>query len=69
LGSYNKYKREICTKEGEGVPIVEKRERESTRVHTGATEKRIYLTLKVALNGTSILCREEGQKEENGTGL
>jgi len=39
------------------------------RVYTGAIEKRIYLTLKVVLNSTSVLYREEGQKKENGIRL
>jgi len=69
LGLYDKYERGIHTEKREGVPIVERRERGSMRVYTGAIEKRIYLTLKVALNSTSVLCREEGQKKENGTRL
>ena len=39
------------------------------RVHQGTTEKRVYPTLKVTLNNTSVLCRKEEQKEENGAGL
>ena len=69
MGPCNRYKRGIHTEKGEGVPIVERRERGSIRVHTGATEERIYPTLKVTSSGTGVLCREEGQKEENSTGL
>jgi len=39
------------------------------RIHTRAAKERIHLTLKVALNGTSVLCRKKGWKEVDGTGL
>ena len=38
-------------------------------VYTEATKERIYLTLKVTSNSTSVLHRKEGWKEENGTEL
>ena len=42
LGSCNRYKRGVCTKEGESIFIIEKRERGATRVYQGIVEKRVY---------------------------
>jgi len=69
LESHDRYKGRFCAKEGKGVPIVERRKGESTRIHIRTTEERIYLTLKVASNSTGVLCREKGWEEANGTGL
>ena len=69
MGPCNRYKRGIRTEKEEGIPIVERKERGSMRVHIGTTEERIYPTLKVTSNSTGVLCREEEQKEENSTGL
>jgi len=59
LGSCNQYEGRVCAKEGKSVSFVKGRERRSKRAHTRVTEKRIYLTLKVASNGASVLCRKE----------
>ena len=69
LRSCNRHEERIYTEEGKGIPTVEGRERRGTGVHTGTTEERIHLTLKVTPNGTSVLCRKEGWKEEDGIGL
>ena len=60
MGPHNRYERGIHTGKGEGVPIVKRRERGSMRVHTGATEERIYPILKVVSNSTSVFCKEKG---------
>ena len=59
----------VCTEKGEGIPIVKGRKRRGVRVHIGATGERIHSTLKVASNGTSVLCKKEGWEEANGAGL
>ena len=60
LGLCNRHEERVCAEEGEGVSIVEERERRSKSVHIRTTKERIYLTLKITSNGTSILCRKEG---------
>jgi len=69
LGPCDRYEGGVCTEKREGISIVKGRERRGVRVYTGATEKRIHPTLKVTLNGTSVLCRKEGQEEVDGAGL
>ena len=69
MGLYNRYEGGVCTKKREGISIVEGREGRGVRVHIGATEERIHLTLKVTSNGTSIPCRKEGWEEVDGVGL
>ena len=66
---YYWYKERICTKKREGVSIVKKEERRSAQVYLQTIEKRVYQTLKVASNSTSILCRKEEWEEVNGVGL
>jgi len=39
------------------------------RIHTGTIKERVYLTLKVVPNSTSVLCRKKGWKKEDGAGL
>ena len=69
LGLCNRYKEEICAKEGESVSVVKREERRGERVSQGAIEKRIYPTLKVVSNSISVFCWKKEWKEENGTGL
>ena len=69
VGSYDRGKREVCTKKGESLPVIKRRERRSVRIYQRITEKRVHQTLKVIPNGTSVLCREEGWKKKNGAGL
>ena len=67
--SHDRYKRGVCSEKGKGVPIVERGERRSMRVHSRTTEERIHQTLKVASNSTGVFRREERWQEENDTGL
>ena len=69
LGSCNQYEERICAKEGKGILLVKERERRGVRIHTGATEERIHLTLKVTSNSASILCRKERWQEVDGARL
>ena len=59
MGLCNRYEREICAEKEEVVSVVKGREGRSTKFHTRITEERIYLTLKVTSNSTSVLCRKE----------
>ena len=68
-GSCDQYEGRVHTKEGKNISIVKKRKRRGTRVHQGTTEKRVYQTLEVTSNSTGVLCRQEGWKEANSTGL
>jgi len=63
LGSCNRYKGRIYAKEGEGVSIVKGRERGGTRVHSRTIEERVYQTLKVASNGTSVFIEKKNSKK------
>ena len=51
------------------MSIVKNREREGLGVCKGLVEKGIYLTIKIIIDITSVLCAKEEQKEENGVGL
>ena len=69
VGSYNRGERGLCTKKRKGVPIVKRGERGGEGVYLETIEERIYLTIKITSDSTGILCRKEGQKEMDGTGL
>ena len=69
IGLYDRFEGEICTKERESVPLVQRRERGNKRVYLGVDKEGIYKTIKIIIDGTSILCRKEGWKEENSAGL
>ena len=69
LGLCHRHERRVCVKKGEGIPIVKRREGGSMRIHTETIEERVYLTLEVTPNGTSVFCREEGWEKEDGAGL
>ena len=47
------------------IYLLLREEREKVR----AVAEKIYLTVKVTTDSTSILCGEEGWKEEDGLGL
>jgi len=64
-----KCEKRVCAKEGEGVLIVERRERRGVQVHRGTVEEGLHQTLKVVSNGTSVFCKKEGWEEEDGTRL
>ena len=59
----------VCTKEGESVPIVERRKRESKGVCSRTVKKGVYPAIKVTANGASIFCGKEGQEEKDGVRL
>jgi len=67
LGSHNRYEGEICAEEEKGIPVVKRRKREGMRIYQETIEKRIYLTLKVASDSASVLCRKERWEEVDGT--
>ena len=67
--SYNRFKGGIYTEKRESLSIVQKKERRSEEVYLEADEEGIYLTIKFTIDCTSILCRKEEWKEENGTRL
>jgi len=52
-----------------GVPAVKEEKRRNAQVYIRIIEKRVYQTLKVASNSTSILCKKEGWKEIYDTEL
>ena len=63
------YKGGLYAKEREGVSIVKERKGRDVQVYFGTTEKKVYQILKVVSNGTSVLCRKEGQEETNSSEL
>jgi len=69
MGSYNRSKGGACTEEREGLSIIKRRKGGSKGVHQRIVKKRIYLVIKVTTNSASILCREKGWEEVDGTGL
>jgi len=57
----NRAKRGVFTKEREGVFVVERREGGSTSICGRSTAKRVYTTLQIAANFTSVLCSKKGR--------
>ena len=53
----------------EGVSVIKRGKRRGEKVYKGIAEEGIHMTVKVTTDGTSILCRKEGWKEEDGPGL
>jgi len=50
----------ICSKKGENIPIIKNRERESPGVHERSVDEKIYLTIKITIDITGVLCIKEG---------
>ena len=69
VGSHNRSKERVCTKEGESVSIIKGRKRGSKRVCSRAAKEGVHLTIQVTTDGASILCRKEGWEEADGTRL
>jgi len=69
VGSCDRGEGGICAKEGEGVPLIEGRERGSMRVCKGTIEEGLHLAVKITTNGASVLCRKEGWEKEDGARL
>jgi len=59
----------IEVKKGEDVSAVEGEERRDVQVHQRTIEKRVYQTLEIILNNTSIFCKKERWKEAYSAGL
>jgi len=59
----NRNEERIHAKKEESVSIVEGRERRGTQVHIRTVEERVYQTLKVASNSTSVsIGKKNGNK-------
>ena len=69
MGLYDRYKGGVYAEEKKGISIVEEREGRDIQVHIWTTKERVHQTLKIASNGTSVLCGKEGWEEEDGLGL
>jgi len=69
MGSYNKCEGRVHTEEGEGVSVVKGGKRRSERICERIVAEGIYSAVKITADGTSILCREEGWKKEDSSGL
>jgi len=69
MGSCDRSKRRICTKEEKGLSVVKGRKGGDERVYQKTVVERIYLTIKIITDSTSILCRKKGWKEADGAGL
>jgi len=66
---HNRFKGEICIKKRKNLSLVQRRERKSKRIYSGANEEEIYLTIKFTTNCTGILYRKEGWEEEDSIRL
>ena len=69
VGLYNRCEGRVCTEKREDISIVKRGKRRGKGVYLRAVEKGVYPTIKVTTDSTGILCREEEQKEKNGTRL
>ena len=69
MGPCNRDERRICTMEEKGVSIVKGGKEGGERVYQRAVAERIYLTVKITTDGTSILCRKKGWEEVDGAEL
>ena len=69
LESCNRVKRGVYAKKGEGVFIVEGRERGGTGICGGPTKKRVYLIFQVTPNFASTFHSQKRWKTKNGPGL
>ena len=69
LGPCHRIKGEVYTKERKGILIIERRKRGGTDIYRRPVEKRIYPTLQITSNITSILCGKKGWYMEDGTRL
>ena len=53
MGLRNRIERGICTKKGKSVFTVKRRKGGGTSIYERSTEKRIYSTIKIAIDLTS----------------
>jgi len=59
LGSCNRIKKRLCTKEGESVFSIEERKRGSISVHRRPIEKGIHSTIQITPDIASTLCSKK----------
>ena len=57
--SCDKYEGRFCAKKEKSVFIVKRKKRRGIQVYRQITEEKVYQTLKVISNSTSVLCRKE----------
>jgi len=69
MGSYDRIKGRVCTKEGKILPLVKGRKRGSEGVHLRTAKEEIYTSIEITSDSTSILCRKKGWEKANGTRL
>ena len=69
VGPHDRCEGRVCTEEWEGVSVVKGGKRRGKRIYKRTVKKRIHSAIEITINGASSLCREERQKEKNGTGL
>ena len=61
--------RRVCSEKRKDISIVKNRKRGGTEVFEKSVEKKIYLTIEITTDITSILCAKKEWKEENGSEL
>jgi len=54
MRSYNKGQERVCTKKRKNIFVVERGERKGAQVHKWTIEERVYQTLEITLNSTSV---------------
>ena len=55
--------------EQESVSAIKRGKRRGAQIHIRTIEERVYQTLKVISNSTSVLCRKKKWKKAYGIGL
>ena len=69
MGPHDRCEGKVYTKEGEDVSIVKGEKRRDKKIHKRVAKKEIHSAIKITVNCTSILCREEKWKEGDGARL
>ena len=69
MGPCDRGERRICTKEEKGLSVVKEEKGGGERVYQRAVAERIYLTIKIITDGTSVLFRKKGWEEADGAEL
>jgi len=59
----------VHTTKRKGIPFVKREKGGSERIYEGAAEEGIHPAVQVTTNGTSVLCKKEGWKKEDGARL
>ena len=63
------FQRRICSEKEKDIYIVQNKERGSVGVLERLVEEKLYLTIKITIDITSVLCAEKGWKEEDSARL